>query len=375
MTLTPRQRILTTLDHREPDRQPLALWGSWYGVTDKLYLATLEELGWEPVPPFRPEFTHSVNYYDDRLLERLGTDIRHVDPGSTAITARLSHDGSDAWGLKYRRRGLYRAAASFPLENATVEEILEWEVPRADEVIDEEAILERLQAIRNLGDEYAVAGRAVASYGLFEMAQSMRRHDQLLADILIEPENVHALVGRLAECYTSLIGRFLEIAGDALDIIELPGDDYAGNTHPIISPEHFDEFFLQPYTRMIAEIKRRAPQIKVAFHSDGAVAPFLERWIAMGVEIFHPLEPLPATDMAAIKAQYGDRLVLLGAIDIRTEMQGSLDGVEAEAQRRMELLSPGGGYILAPANHLQSDVPPENLLRLYDYAREHTPYA
>ncbi len=376
MPLSSRARLLTALSHQQPDRTPLALGGSWYGVTDPLYFGALQALGWEPVPPFRPEKLHSVNYYDDRLLRRLGADLRHVDPGSITLTSRVGADGRDAYGLLYKRSGLYRAAAAAPLEHATLEEVEAWPLPSAEEVLREEPVLARLaelDRLREAEEEYAIAGRAVASYGFFEMAQSLRKHDKLLLDLHLEPEIVHALVARLAACYGALIDRFLQIVGDRLDILELPGDDFAGNQHPIIAPAMFDLFFRDPYTALIARIKARAPHIRVAFHSDGAIRPFLPRLIAMGVDIVHPLEPLPATDMAAVKAEFGNRICFMGGIDIRSAMQGDPAGVEAEAQRRIDALAPGGGYILAPANHLQRDVPPENLFRLYDYARTAQP--
>ncbi len=374
MSLSPRARVLRTLNHETPDRIPTALWGSWYGVTDSLYFDALDVLGWEPVAPFRPEKSHSVNYYDDRLLAHLGCDVRHVEPGATMMTALLRPDGTDAWGLKYRRSGLYRAAASFPLENATVDDVLAFPMPAAAEVIREEPLLARLRALDALDDEYAIGGRAVASYGFFEMAQSLRRHEQFLLDLLMEPELAHALIARLADCYGAMMDRFLDIAGHRLDWVELPGDDFAGNTQPIISPKSYDAFFKQPYADLIARIKARAPHVKVVIHSDGAITPFLQRFIDIGADVVHPLEPLPATDMAAVKAQYGDRLVFLGGIDIRTAMQGDEAGVEAEVQRRIELLGQGGGYILAPSNHLQRDVPARNLFRLYQAAREYGTY-
>ena len=368
--LTPRTRVLTALNHQEPDRVPLALWGSWYGVTDRLYFAALAELGWEPVPPFRPELLHSVNYYDDRLLAHLGVDVRHVDPGSIGVTSRVGPDGADGYGLRYSTSGLYRSASYHPLAEAGVDEIMAFPLPRAEEVMAAEPILARIAQIRALGDEYAIVGRAVASYGLFEMAQSLRRHDQLLMDLALEPEIVHALVGRLAECYGALLDRFLDIAGDALDLIELPGDDFAGNNGPIISPKMYDIFFKAPYTALIRRIKARAPHVKVIYHSDGAIAPFLARFIDIGADVVHPLEPLPATDMAALKAEFGGRISFMGGIDIRKTMQGSEAGIVAEVKERIGQLAAGGGYILAPANHLQADVPPRNLFRLYTAARE-----
>src|SRR5690606_15310844 len=132
---TPRSRVLTALNHQEPDRVPLALWGSWYGVTDKLYFAALAELGWDPVPPFPPELLHSVNYYDDRLLAHLGVDVRHVDPGSIGVTSRVGTDGADAYGLRYSTSGLYRAASYHPLAEAGVDEIMAFPLPKAEEVM------------------------------------------------------------------------------------------------------------------------------------------------------------------------------------------------------------------------------------------------
>lgn len=353
-----------TIAHEEPDRVPFALWGSWYGVTDRLYFNVLSHLGWDPVPPFRPDKVHSVNFYDDRLLEHLEVDVRHVDPGSTAFTSRRLPDGTDAWGLKWDYSGLYRTASYFPLEHASVDEIRAYRLPDPAEAIQEEQIKARLRAIRSLDREYAVVGRAVSSYGFFEMAQSLRKHEQLLTDFILEPEIVHVLVDRLYACYAGMIERFLDLAGKDLDLIELPGDDYAGNQRPIISPRLFDQFFREPYRKLIALVKNHSPHVKVVFHSDGAVTPFLERLVEMGVDVFHPLEPLPVTDMDAVKAQYGKQLTFMGGIDIREAMQGSQERVVDEVRKRVQQLAPGGGYILAPANHLQWDVPPENIFEL-----------
>ncbi len=150
MPYAPSERVLATIAHEEPDRVPLALWGSWFGITDKLYFNVLDELGWAQVQPFRPDLLHSVNYYDDRLLERLGVDIRHVDPGVTAGTAHIDDNGFDRWGLQWRKAGLYRTASVFPLESATAEEIANFDLPTPDEYVEAEAIRTRVAEIRAL---------------------------------------------------------------------------------------------------------------------------------------------------------------------------------------------------------------------------------
>ncbi len=374
MTLSPRERVLIASHHQEPDRVPLALWGSWYGLTDKLYFNALKILGWEPVPPFRPDRFHSVNYYDDRLLHYLGVDVRHVDPGAVSAYSKIRGDGADAFGIKWDTSGLYRTANHHPLQTASVEEIYAYPLPTADEVIQTEPILERIKTIRAMDQEYAVIGRAVASYGFFEMSQSLRQHEQLFVDLAWSPDIVKALVNRLYDCYTAWIERFLDIAGKYLDILELPGDDFAGNAGPLIAPKMFDTYFKEPYQSLISRIKSHSPHIKVIYHADGAMTAFLPRLIEIGTDIFHSAEPLPAWNLAEMKLKYGDQLVFMGGIDIREALQGDKAGVIAEVKTRLRELGAGGGYILAPANHVQWDVPPENLFTLYQAAREYGGY-
>jgi uroporphyrinogen decarboxylase len=86
------------------------------------------------------------------------------------------------------------------------------------------------------------------------------------------------------------------------------------------------------------------------------------------------VEPLPVWDLAEVKQSYGSRLAFMGGIDIRQALQGDRAKVEVEVKTRLRELGPGGGYILAPANHLQKDIPPQNLFALYELAREYGRY-
>ncbi len=374
MPLTPRERVLAAIGHQEPDRVPLALWGSWYGITDRLYFTVLDTLGWEPVPPFRPTRVHSVNYYDDRLLELLHVDVRHVDCGAIGTSSVPRADDTDAFGVTWETRGPYRVANRHPLEEATAEQIAEYSLPTPDELIDAKEITKRISAIRAMDREYAIVGRAVASYGFFEMSQVLRRPEQFLMDLASDPDVVNTLISRLYECYAGLTERFLDVAGEYLDIIELPGDDFAGNTGPIISPAMFDQFFKEPYRRLIHLIKHHSPHIAVTYHSDGAMTALMSRLLAIGADVFHSAEPLPAWDLAEMKSLYGGQIAFMGGIDIREALQGDEAGVEAEVKTRLRELGPGGGYILAPANHLQWDVSPQNLFTLYESARAYGRY-
>jgi uroporphyrinogen decarboxylase len=91
MDLSPRERVILSLNHEEPDRVPAALWGGPYGIEDEVYLKLVEyyDLS-EPVPPFRTG--HSISYMDDRILDKLGTDIRYVFPNLLPNSPTLPGD-------------------------------------------------------------------------------------------------------------------------------------------------------------------------------------------------------------------------------------------------------------------------------------------
>jgi uroporphyrinogen decarboxylase len=124
----------------------------------------------------------------------------------------------------------------------------------------------------------------------------------------------------------------------------------------------------------VITIKTFRADLKVMFHSDGAVEALIPELIDVGIDAVHPLEPLPAMDPAAVKAAYGDGISFIGSIDIVEAMPGSRQDVADEVRRRVRRLAPGGGYVLAPANHLQADVPPENVIELFEAARRYGAY-
>ena len=101
---------------------------------------------------------------------------------------------------------------------------------------------------------------------------------------------------------------------------------------------------------------------------------YLSRLIDLGVDIFHCLEPMPGVDMVKIKADYGSRLCFWGAIDIKEALQGDEQRVAEEVQLRIQQLGKGGGYVLAPANHLQPDVSAQNTVALFKFARKFGQY-
>ncbi len=372
-SLPPRQRVLAALNHQEPDRIPTALGGGPYGLVDPLYLALARRLSLgAPVAPFRQG--HSISYMDDRLLERLGTDLRYCWtgrlPNSPVIPGPDPNAFYDSYGQVWQRAQPYYYAGPGLLQAADrvddIERLVRW--PDLDDPAWMAGLAERAQSLRENTD-YFIVLRMVASHGPFQTACDLRGTENFLMDLALRPEFARALLERITAILEGLLRRAMQTAGRWLDLVELPGDDYAGNAGPVISPAMFRAFIQPCLARLTAAVKEANPQTRVMLHSDGAIARLIPDLLGLGIDVLHPLEPLPATDLAAVKARFGDQVTFLGGIDIAHAMPGSREDVIAEVKRRIAQLGPGGGYILAPSNHLQADVPPENVVTLFEIAQ------
>ena len=374
MDMLPRERVFAALNHQEADRVPTALGGGPYGLVDELYLSLVKHLDLgEAVPPFRSG--HNISYMDDRLLELLGTDTRYCWPGllPNSPVHPGEEDGTfyDSYGQVWKRAFPYYYSAEGILQNTTsledIERLVRW--PDLSDPRWMAGVAERARLLRE-STNYFVVMRMVASHGPFQTACDLRGITNFLMDLAIRPEFARHLLDKITTAIEGLLGLAMQAGGQWFDMIELPGDDYAANTNLMISPAMFNKFIRPCIARLIKVIKEYNPEVKIMLHSDGAISKLLPELIALGVDVIHPLEPLPATDIPAVKATYGDQVTFLGGIDISHAMPGSRQDVLADVKRCLAQLAPGGGYILAPSNHLQADVPAENVVTLFSAAHQ-----
>jgi len=371
--MDPKTRVQTALSHLEPDRVPLALWGGPYGLVDPLYYKLVDRLGLgEPLLPIREG--HTVNHMDDRLLEALGVDTRYIWPGASPTSPTHPSDKDDMiyddFGQPWKRTMPYYSATDGLLKNAStltdIEDKVQW--PDVNDPRWTVGVTERATGLKDSG--YFVIGRMVVSHGPYQMACDLRNMENFMVDMVTEPDFAGALLDRVTDTIIGLNRNYLEAAGDVLDMMELPGDDYAANDNLLFSPRLFRRMIRPRLERIITAVREIRPEIKIMLHSDGAIGKLVPDFIEMGVDVVHPLEPVAGMDPAQIKQDFGDRISFLGGVDISHAMPGTLADVRSDVDRCLHDLAPGGGYILAPCNHLQADVPPENVVELYRYAKE-----
>jgi uroporphyrinogen decarboxylase len=163
--------------------------------------------------------------------------------------------------------------------------------------------------------------------------------------------------------------RYLDLVGPTIQIVKM-GDDLGAQEGPLLAPALYRRV-IKPYHKELFDLIKQRGAARVFLHSCGSIYRLLPDLVDAGVEILNPVQ-VSARDMdtARLKAEFGDRLSFMGAVDTQHVLPfGTPDEVRREVERRIGDLGRGGGYILAPVHNVQADVPAENLVTMYRHAR------
>ena len=275
------------------------------------------------------------------------------------------------WGWRQRavqtQTGIEDCFVDFVLSTATsIEEFERHRWPSPD-WFDFSDFAARLETWR----EFAVMATGPS---IFQHVTFLRGMEPLLCDMAAEPELAHWLMDRFTNYYLAYFDRMFTAAPGLVDIMRV-ADDLGTQQSLLLGSEMFGTF-LQPRLRKLVDMAH-SHGVKVMFHSCGAIGPLIEGIIETGVDILDPLQAAAeGMDPVELKADYGARICLHGGICTQHLLpHGSVEEVQCEVLRRLEILSPGGGYILAPCHILQTDVPTANILAMsetgFRFAHEH----
>jgi uroporphyrinogen decarboxylase len=218
------------------------------------------------------------------------------------------------------------------------------------------------------GTDYAVVG-CPGFNGVWERAWFLCAFERMLESLVVDPEFVHAVLRHLTDLCLTTLGRFLELAGPYIQVIKM-GDDLGTQGGPLMSPKAYRSV-VKPYHRELFGFVHQHTAARLYLHMCGSVYRLLPDLVNAGVEILNPVQVSAADmDTRRLKTEFGDRLSFWGAIDTQHVLpHGTPADVEREVERRIADLGPGGGYVLASVHNVQADVPVENLLAMYRYAR------
>jgi uroporphyrinogen decarboxylase len=340
--MTPRERVLTALEHRPPDRAPRDFWA--------------EEPAWNRLLEY-------VGHRDrDRVLNDLGVDVRHLEIAAPAERALGSGVYQNFWGERY----IYRQTPWGPLRedvrgalagSRSYADLTHFDWPSPDQ-FDHTPLAEQCHR----QNAYALL------YGFADIWQRpalVRGWENMFVDMVERPDWVHYLCRKFTDFYKEDYCRAAEATRGRIDLYLLISD-LGSQARPLISVPMFREF-VAPYIREMVQCIHGLGA-KVIYHSCGFVQPFISELIGLRVDVLDPIQPVRSEMLPErLKADFGGRLCFHGGIDMQHLLpRGSPEQIRAEARRYCDVLGRDGSYILAPAHLFQPDVPPQNILAVYE---------
>ncbi len=360
-----RERVLTALNHQEPDRCPMQI--SFTPEFAARLEADLKLKGQGLHNPHGGGNTYALERLldEDMLLTSVGWVNGYYQNGYQDVEHYL-----DEWGVVWKTieydtpygKGKYTEPSGHPLAEDRVLDTYITPDPNRPELY-----METQRVLKQFKDEYWIVG--VTPTTIFETAWALRGYEQLLMDMAMNPEQANRLLD-LPFTYHKTVTQRLGNLG--VDMIWL-GDDVGGQNSMLMSPKMWRTYLKPRMAELISSLRVINPQIKIAYHTDGVVYPIIPDLIEIGIDILNPIQPL-AMDPEKLKKEYGDRLCFWGSIDIQQTMPfGSPEDVNKEVRTRLKSIGRGGGLIIGPTHNLQLDTPLENLWALVDTVRQ-TPY-
>lgn len=390
--MLPRERVLRALSHKEADRVPIDLGGSQTGVHRIAYERLSARLGLTPQTGGSPvangngnasvsiaDLSQQLAEPDARVLSRLGVDTRYVRPNppdswQPVFTEADSGDKSyvDEWGCRRTmpRGGWYYDITAFPLAGAkTVKDLDRYQWPDPTDPGRFRGLREKAMAAGE-GGRYAVV-TGVAGM-VFERAWYLRGFEQFFLDLVENPSFVEELLDRMLDYWKRYYEAFLAEVGDLVDVVTV-GDDLGTQQGPLLSLSMYRRL-IKPRQKALYSFIHSRTRARVWYHSCGAIMDFIPDLIDNGVDILNPIQVAArGMDTAELKRRFGKDIVFWGGgVDSQRVLPfGSPDEVRAEAAKRLADLAPGGGYIFAPIHNIQADVPPENIVAMYETAQNY----
>ena len=373
--MTPRERVRAALEHREPDRVPIALGGSANHLTEQRFELLEAHFGTDRVPRRTLVGFYTTPDYNP-ILDKLGTDFRyiHIRPPANYVQNSLIGEFqqfTDEWGLAHRIMGGYYDMHGAPLgEDLTREKIDNFPWPDPFDPVRMEGVKEEVEDLFHNTEFSIVAHRPV--YGnLWEFARLLVGMENALMMTALDVDLFDYLIGKLAEVLDGFYEAFLKVVGPYVDVIEL-AEDLGTNSGPMFNPAVYTKVIKPRHKKSIEMYKKLAPNAKVMLHCDGAIRKFMPDLIEAGFDILNPIEGhLPGMDPVELKKDFGKDMVFQGGVDVKNVLNhGTIEDVRREVRLRIEQMGEGGGYILAPAHNFSNDIPLENMLAFFEAGQE-----
>lgn len=371
--MTSRERVQCALNHREPDRIPIDLGGCSTTFQGDAYRKMLKYL---ELPDRQiKKFVRDNIYIDEDVLEKFHVDTRYINYAPIKEWTGKPGVEYDIWGCKWEKKEnkKYFDPVNYPLIEYTSFEDIPSEYWDNLEIVQpgQEAVWEK--EAKNLygNNKYAIVANP-PGFGIFESSWSFQGMEQFLLNLLDNPTFCNKLMDKVLEILLEQYELYLKVIGKYIDVICYSGD-LGSQNGPLINPELYRSM-IKPLQKIIFDRIHELTDAKIWYHSCGDCYLFIPDLIEVGVDILNPIQVACPNffDTSVVKREFGKDIVFWGgSCDSQSTLPfGTPKEVEKETRRRIGDLSPGGGFVFASIHHLQGHFPEENIVTMFETAKE-----
>jgi len=379
-TMTPRERVNKALNHQIPDRVPIDLGGNQTGIHKNAYRSLIRHLG------IRDELqimdaVQQLARPSEELLRRLRVDTRYVAAGAPESwkgglvknrrDGRNWEDLTDEFGVRWSMPDdapYYMDLTLHPLARATLADLKDYPWPKGDDPSRFAGLRDRALTLKKETPYAVVSG---ISGVVYEICWYMRGLEQWFCDLMSNTDFCEAMLDHTLKFWMDWFRLFLDEVGDVVDVIMI-GDDLAGQNGPLFNPAIYRRIVKPRHKRLVQYIRSRT-QAKIWYHTCGSCQAFIPELIDNGADILNPVQ-VSARDMdpVELKRRYGQQLAFWGGgVDAQHVLpRGTPQEVAENVRRNLRAFMPGGGYVFNNVHNIQGEVPPENIVAMYDTAYE-----
>lgn len=404
--MTSRERVRMALEHKEPDRVPIDFGCVGpSGISAIAYNRLCSYLGIKTECRIFDLYQQIV-IPDEEVLQRFNVDLKAVLPRNEKWRPDKLADGSlcqvpDGWRpvtlpdgsrIAYEGdnvvarmpfNGHYFDHVYWPLANTTIDDLDDfvWPAPfsfyKLPDVNNLDIYLDDLRSEARYwyeNSEYALVGSFGGS--IFEAASGLMGYERFFTDLILNRQFVEKLMDKLVRANIEYAKRYLDQVGDYVDVIMVGGEDIGTQNGLVISPEIYREV-VKPRQRALWEFIKKNSKAFLLLHVCGSIEELISDYIELGIDAINPVQVSAANmDSRMLKEKYGDKITFWGGgCDTQSILPfGSPMDVEKEVKRRITDFAPGGGFIFNQVHIIQSNVPPKNIVTLYDVANDYGKY-
>lgn len=412
--MTSRERVLAVINHKEADRVPIDCGGMRSaGISAIAYANLKKHLGITTGEIKIYDVLQQLAYPEEFMFERFKLDA--VDLGRVFLDQKTDwfdwtlKDGTPAlkpnffkYELKPDGEVLTTWKSGIPLgrmpKSSLYFDQIYWPLSRLDEIPDPmpndpgemmwdiptppwhlDLTEENLKYIGAKAKElYETTDYAIMTpvgCNFLELGMMWRGMENFLCDLAADPEGSERLFDKLLELHMAKLEKILPYIGPYVQVLHL-NDDYGSQNGPMISPDVYRKM-IKPRQKKLNEFIKSKCDCKLLLHCCGGIYELIPDLIDAGFDILNPVQTSCRNmEPERLKKEFGKDITFWGGgCDTRHILpNGTPDEVERHVRERLEIFAPGGGFIFNPVHNIMANIPPENIVRMYETAIKYGSY-